>query len=246
MAQTYLQLVNRCLRRLNEVQLTSSNFSAAVGFQAQVQDAVNDALNDIYTAELTWPFLYTTTTQLLTVGVQQYALPATFTTIDWDSFFVEANPNLSTPVVGTKVAFLDFQEWQERYKPNDETAIVNSWTSSYAVPGYVFYYKDNTNFGVTPLPNQAYTIDYAYWFRPTDLVNATDTVVIPDRYARVIIDGAMYYSYMFRDNPDEAGIAEGKFTRGIGLMRTEMINKQDYMRSDQLVQGRSLNTIGPI
>ena len=41
MATTYLGLTNELLRELNEVILTSSNFSSAVGVQKHVQDAVN-------------------------------------------------------------------------------------------------------------------------------------------------------------------------------------------------------------
>jgi len=37
MATTYLTLTNETLRELNEVQLTSSNFSDAVGIQAFVK-----------------------------------------------------------------------------------------------------------------------------------------------------------------------------------------------------------------
>ena len=41
MATTYLDLTNEILRELNEVPLTSSNFSSAVGFQQFVKDAIN-------------------------------------------------------------------------------------------------------------------------------------------------------------------------------------------------------------
>ena len=41
MATTYLTLTNEVLRELNEVQLTSSNFSSAVGIQAFVQESIN-------------------------------------------------------------------------------------------------------------------------------------------------------------------------------------------------------------
>ena len=38
---TFLALTNSVLARLNEVQLTASNFSAARGIQTQGQNAVN-------------------------------------------------------------------------------------------------------------------------------------------------------------------------------------------------------------
>ena len=47
MATTYLQLTNELLREMNEVVLTSSNFSSAIGLQAHAQDCVNIAYLDI-------------------------------------------------------------------------------------------------------------------------------------------------------------------------------------------------------
>ena len=44
---TYLEVVNSVLRGMNEVPLTTANFSNAVGLQAYVKDSVNQALFDI-------------------------------------------------------------------------------------------------------------------------------------------------------------------------------------------------------
>ena len=57
MATTYLQLTNELLREMNEVVLTSSNFSSAIGIQAHVKDCVNRAYLDIVLEEPQWPFL---------------------------------------------------------------------------------------------------------------------------------------------------------------------------------------------
>ena len=51
MATTYLQLTNELLRELNEVVLTSSNFSDAIGIQAHAKDCINRAYNDIVMSE---------------------------------------------------------------------------------------------------------------------------------------------------------------------------------------------------
>ena len=45
MAYDYLGLTNEVIARMNEVPLTSSNFTAARGFQIQCQNAVNDSIN---------------------------------------------------------------------------------------------------------------------------------------------------------------------------------------------------------
>ena len=47
MSGTYLNLTNGVLARLNEVQLTSSNFTNARGIQVQAQNAVNESIRYI-------------------------------------------------------------------------------------------------------------------------------------------------------------------------------------------------------
>lgn len=47
MAYNYLNLVNEINRRLNEVELTSSNFATASGFYANIKDSVNSSIRDI-------------------------------------------------------------------------------------------------------------------------------------------------------------------------------------------------------
>ena len=47
MATTFLTLVNDINKRLNEVELTSSNFASATGFYAHAKDAVNSGIRYI-------------------------------------------------------------------------------------------------------------------------------------------------------------------------------------------------------
>ena len=47
MAYTYLDITNEVLARMNEVALTSANFTAARGFQVQCKNAVNEAIRYI-------------------------------------------------------------------------------------------------------------------------------------------------------------------------------------------------------
>jgi len=56
MATTYLDLTNEVLRELNEIPLTSANFTDAVGLQQFVKDSVNKAIFDIANEEPQLPF----------------------------------------------------------------------------------------------------------------------------------------------------------------------------------------------
>lgn len=48
----YLTLCNNVLRELNEVELTSTNFTASRGVQTSVKGFVNKAISDLYNAEV--------------------------------------------------------------------------------------------------------------------------------------------------------------------------------------------------
>ncbi len=344
---TFLALTNRLLKRLNEVELTSVNFASAVGVQALSKDAINESIKDIHGAEDEWPFNYTAGSQSLTPGISLYTLPSTFTTIDWESFFLRqpdlvtngsftsnitswtdvstgtgssahtadgngrlrlaggasgvgaaeqelttiankqyelvvrtfsgsvtirigttsggtdvqadttltisanlglgtwtrfvftptttssfvgfrnsANANYDIDIVevrradsSRKLDYCDFQVWQDKLKQDD----IETFPDSFSKPSGVFR-TQNDEFGVTPTPNEPYTITFDYWVEHAELSANTDTTTIPFRYDNVIVDGAVYYLYMFRDNFEMASTANKKFNDGKGLMRRRLIN----------------------
>ena len=91
----YLTLCNRVLRELNEVEMTSANFSSSRGVQTAVKDFINKAVNDIYNQVFELPSLYKSTFQNTFVGQRTYDLPSTdspqtgdlaFRNVDFDSF----------------------------------------------------------------------------------------------------------------------------------------------------------------
>jgi hypothetical protein len=56
MATTYLDITNEVLRELNEVPLTSANFTNATGIQKFVKDSINKSIFDIANEEPQLPF----------------------------------------------------------------------------------------------------------------------------------------------------------------------------------------------
>ena len=50
-------------------------------------------------------------------------------------------------------------------------------------------------------------------------------MTVPDQFKHVVIDGALYHTYMFRDNSQQAAITKQKFEEGIDRMRTLLINR---------------------
>ena len=72
MAYDFLGLVNDINRRLNEVELTSSNFATAAGFYGQAKDAVNASIRYMNQSEYEWPFNHVEQEDVLTVGTSRY------------------------------------------------------------------------------------------------------------------------------------------------------------------------------
>tara|TARA_R100000231_G_scaffold135316_1_gene109652 strand:+ start:2811 stop:3935 length:1125 start_codon:yes stop_codon:yes gene_type:complete len=95
---TYLVLANRVLNDLNEVELTSANFSSSRGIQTSVKNFVNRALHDIYNEVEELPSLHKETFQDTNAGQREYALPTTdspqtgdiqWRKIDWDTLYLK-------------------------------------------------------------------------------------------------------------------------------------------------------------
>ena len=63
MSETFLTHTNRVIARLNEVQLTSSDFANSRGIQTQCKNAVNEAVRYINQKEFQYPFNHSTKTQ---------------------------------------------------------------------------------------------------------------------------------------------------------------------------------------
>jgi len=89
MATTYLILSNRILRELNEVEMTSSNFSSSRGIQTAVKDFINKSVHDIYNEGAELPLLHSSTTQVLQAGDAEYAFPSDMRRVDFESFFLK-------------------------------------------------------------------------------------------------------------------------------------------------------------
>ena len=91
MASTYLTLVNNVLRDMNEVELTSSNFTSSRGVQTTVKDYINRAISDILNSEINWPFTRAEGSVDAIAGKQLYSfasIASTLKYIDYDNIFL--------------------------------------------------------------------------------------------------------------------------------------------------------------
>jgi hypothetical protein len=149
------------------------------------------------------------------------------TTVDLDyvAVFDEAPPSA--------LLYTEYDQWRERFRQNE----MRMTPTSYSCPQRVFA-AQNDKFGVSTIPDKSYVVSYNYWSAPTKLNLYSDTTVIPDRYEGVLLEGAMYYMYMFRDNIEQASKAERRFKDGIREMRTDLINRNRMMTTGNYMPTR--------
>lgn len=237
MAYNYLELVNRVNRRLNEVELTTSNFSTATGFYSQVKDAINASIRYINQTEYNWPFNHVTQEDVLTANVIRYGNPDDSKVLDVNTFRIKEDATLGNAT--RKLRILSYEEYLEKYIQYEYDADNNSSS----LPIYVFR-TPSQEYGLVPPPDKAYTIVYEYYRIPVDLENDDDVPGIPERFAHVIVDGAMHYAYLFRGNTQDALVAKEKFEDGIKNMRSLLINRYDYVRSGMIIRSSGTGSLG--
>lgn len=238
---TYLELTNMLLRALLDTELTESNFATATSTQASAKDCIRKAVQEIYQEEPNWPFRYRTGSQVLSVGVEQYALPSTtgneVSAVDWKSFRIEKDDTLG--ISTTPLEYISHDEWKRWLRPADE----DSETDGREVPKYVFLTPGASasgylRFGISPSPDEAYTILFDYTAIYPAFTAHGDDPGIPERFDYVAINLALKYFYMFKDNTEQAGYWSNEANKSLSIMKRNLIPKKDYMRSTVVNFGR--------
>ena len=77
---------------MNEVELTSSNFTSSRGVQTTVKDYINRSISDVLNAELNWPFTRAEGSVDAIAGKQLYSfasIASTLKYIDYDNVFLQ-------------------------------------------------------------------------------------------------------------------------------------------------------------
>ena len=226
MATTYVTLVNKVLTRMNEVLLDTggNNFSSVRNVQALAKDAVNSSVRMIIQDAQEWPFLKQTYTQTMTAGTRQYDFQSDMATVDWDTFYLKKlSSKDNSPTVLKPISY---EEYIQSHRSIDD----NGNAAGDGAPIYV-YQTYEEKFGVTPVPDAAYEIEYVYWSAPTDMVLYNDTCIIPTRFDHVIVDGAVMYMMRFRSNEQSAAIHQNNFEDGIKAMRRVLLDDDLAIRS---------------
>lgn len=220
---TFVTLVNKILVRMNEVPVDAAGdgFGTVRNVQALAKEAVNSSVRMILQDGQEWPFLKQTQTQVLTSGVGVYDLPSTVSSVDWDTFYLKKSDAFGTAPDNLKA--LTYEDYLQNYRELDDTGDTGATRYVYQTYGNAF--------GVTPIPDNAYEIEYVSWVVPDDMVLYNDVCIIPDRFSHVVVDGAMMYMMRFRSNEQSAAIYQSNFEDGIKTMRRVLMDDEMYLRS---------------
>lgn len=250
MAYNFLGLVNKVCRRFNEVELTSSNFASANGVYAAAKDAVNASIRDINQSQFQWPWNHTTYSETLSVGQLRYSYQPDAKHVDFDSFRVRKNLSFGNPTIYLQK--VDYEEWLEAHAGSEydtQGPFSSGFSSGFLtrtgedVPRYVFQ-TQNLGYGVWPIPDKTYTLDYEYFKVPDSLESFDDVPTIPESFEFVILYGALMHMYSFRDDIEGFDRYQNLFNQGVDRLRTIYINRYDRIRDNRIVPQTATRFIG--
>lgn len=186
---------------------TTTSHQLITGDVAVIAGASPDAYNGSKTVTVTGTNTYTFTIDSGT------ASPATGTITS------------TAPYKSKKLNYMEYDQYRDTLLIQDANA------TSYSVPRFVVRKPDN-NFILSPRPDRIYTISYEGFVLPDALENYDDVPNIPSAFEQAIVDKAMHYLYMFRDNLEAAQLAQDRYEKNVNKMRRILIPAPNYMRHD--------------
>ena len=153
MPYDYINLVNNINRRLNEVELTTSNFATATGYYSFAKDSINASIRHINQEEFEWPWNHVEETEVLVVGEVRYSMPHDSKTINMNTFRIKRNAGLNVKTVKLKV--LTYEEWLDKHADSE----YNSETSAFGVPTHIVR-TPSRELMFYPAPDKEYEVVY--------------------------------------------------------------------------------------
>ena len=225
MAYNYITLVNEVQRRLNEVELTTATFDTARGFHALSKDAINSSIRHINQEEFEWPWNHVEASEVLLADEARYSYPYDAKTINMNTFRIKRDADLNVDTIKLKI--LSYEEYLDKYADMEYNSNLSS------TPRYVVR-TPSRELMFIPTPDKAYEVIYEYFTSSYDLQKADDVPTTPEQYRHVVVDGAMYYAYVFRADMQAANATVSKFEQGLKNMRSLNINRTNYLRDTRV------------
>jgi len=235
MAYNYLELVNDLNRRVNETELASGDFPAATGYYNTAKDAINSSIRLLNQEAFQWPFNYGEQEDTLTAGDLRYDIPSNAKTLDYNTFRIKRDATFGNETVLLKA--MNYEEYLGKHIDDE----YNTDASIRGVPRYIIR-APGDQYLIHPSPDQAYALVYEYYSLPVDLILFSDVPSVPEAYRHILVDGAMYYVQIFRNDNESANMSLSKFKEGIKNMRSIYVNRYDYIRDTRVAGQGSFAT----
>lgn len=209
--------------RLKKQTLSITSLTQSSG-TATATTSVNHGLlaGDVITVSGASPSAYNGQFVVLTVT------PTTFTyTVD----SATSSPATGTIVTysGYSQTYLDIKSYDDYRKYDMVVDANNVLQEDFNQPTFVVRKPDN-NFIITPKPDREYVVEYEGFSMPAVLTNFTDVPVIPEVFKQCIVDKALHYAYMFRDNIEQADRAQDRYEKNNRKIRRLLIPMDTYAR----------------
>jgi len=122
MALTFLTLTNSNIIRMNEVVLTSSNFTDARGVQVQCKNAVNESIRYINQREFGYSFNHATNSSTLVAGQTRYTIPTSTKSIDYSTARIKKDDDLNTS--GNSLTTMNYNEYIQNGLADQEDDVI--------------------------------------------------------------------------------------------------------------------------
>ena len=147
MAETFLTLTNKVLVKLNEVELTSANFTSARGVQVQAQNAVNEAIRYINQREFNYPFNHSTNTETLVPGTVRYSIPTTAKTVDYNTFRISKDSD--NAITGGRLHIQEYNEYINNFIDQEDEIVSTTLNGSHSDSVTTLTLTSTTGFDAT-------------------------------------------------------------------------------------------------
>ena len=125
-------------------------------------------------------------------------------------------------------------------------SFIKEYSPSSTTTGQPKYYSqfDDTSFELAPIPDEAYTIELHYLYKPASLTSGSDsgTTVLSSDYPDALLYGTLVEGAIFlKEPPDVIGQFEARFKEAVGRMKnlSEGRGTRDEFRYDQFRTGVS-------
>ncbi|MDE2015964.1 MAG: hypothetical protein KGJ89_05060 [Patescibacteria group bacterium] len=202
--QTYLELINRVLRRITQAEITTV---AGVTGQAKIiSNLINEAQNELYT-ETNWYTLYATRTFSTVAATETYAVATDFgRNID----LIDMTNNLTLMENSSK--FFDIDDPQDTDQGNP-----------------IWFSIQGANYRLYPIPAGIYTIRDRYWKVPAILSGDTDTSILPLDAENCIIQWSLYKMLEYLNKFEAADRSRIEFERMLVRAKASNLKILDNM-----------------